>query len=284
MSKSGKSKYGAGGCPMATAFETVPPDEAGEIDETAALTVKLQDKRAQTDPSQENQILRGVHAKSHGCVRASFEINCDIAEEHRVGLFAQPGKKFDAWVRFSNAAVLREDDLKANDKGIRQNGSRGMAVKVVDVEGEMLDQDGGRNSQDFLMVNTPEFAFANVRDYLRLDRILDQDPTGASPNAYFIPAVLAQLGEPKDGEPAEVTGTRQFLMNAVANNPLLNSLTADDLKGTFASAKIAGKIGAITVRNPAQVQYFGAAPFLFGPDRAMKFFRRAVPESRPKAL
>ena len=41
-------------------FETVAAAEAGEIDEIAALTVSLQDKRAKTDKSQEGRLLRGV--------------------------------------------------------------------------------------------------------------------------------------------------------------------------------------------------------------------------------
>lgn len=252
-------------------FETVPSGEAGEIDETSKLGVVLQDKRAREDESQEGRLLRGVHAKSHGCVEAEFIVRDDIDEAYCVGLFAHPGKVHKAWIRFSNAAVLREDDLKANREGKRQNGSRGMAVKVFDVEGDMLSTDNGRSNQDFLMINTPEFAFANVRDYVRLERILARDPLGADPGPYFFPAVLALLGEPKDGEPAEVTGKRQFLQNAVAKDPLLNKLSKEDLKGTFASLKVAGEISQQTVRNPMQVQYFGAAPFLFGKGQAMKF-------------
>ncbi len=96
------------------AFETVPPAEAGEIDETAALTIALQSIRAKTDESQEGRLLRGVHPKSHGCVMARFVVNDDIEEKYQVGLFAQPGMKkgYDAWIRFSNASVLREHDLK----------------------------------------------------------------------------------------------------------------------------------------------------------------------------
>jgi len=252
-------------------FETVPADETSEIDETAALTVNLQDKRADQDESQEGRRLRGVHAKSHGCVKAEFVVRDDIEEKYRVGLFAQPGKVHEAWIRFSNAAVLREDDLKADREGVRQNGSRGMAIKVVDVDGEMLSADKGRSNQDFLMINTPEFAFANVRDYLRLNRILERSPKGDDPTPYFLPALLAQLGQPAEGEPAEVAGKRQFLQGAIKEDPLLNNLSADDLRGTFASAGVALKISQQTVRNPMQVQYFGAAPFLFGAGQAMKF-------------
>lgn len=252
-------------------FETVPAGEAGEIDETSKLGVALQAKRALEDESQEGRLLRGVHAKSHGCVKAEFVIRDDIDEVYRVGLFAQPGKVHEAWIRFSNAAVLREDDLKADREGKRQNGSRGMAIKVFDVDGDMLSTDNGRSHQDFLMINTPAFAFANVRDYLRLNRILERSEKGADPTPYFFPAALAQLGQPIEGEPAEVTGKRQFLQGAIAKDPLLNNLSADDLRGTFASAKVAATIAQQTVRNPMQVQYFGAAPFLFGEGQAMKF-------------
>ena len=258
-------------CP-AVSFETVPDAEAEQIDDIAALTVQFQDVRAKNDPNQDGCPLRGVHPKSHGCVKATFTVNGNIAEKHRIGLFAEPGKTYQAWIRFSNAAVLREDDLKANRDGERQNGSRGMAIKVMDVDGEMLSLDNERSNQDFLMINTPEFAFANVRDYLRLDRILALDQQkAADPSAYFIPAILAQLGEPKPGEPTEVTIKRQNLQAVVANLPFLQNLTLEDLKGTIASAKIAKKIAQQTVRNPMQVQYFGAAPFLFGPNQAMKF-------------
>lgn len=256
---------------LGAAFETVPEDEADNIDETAEIGVSLQDKRALGDKTQLGKLLRGVHPKSHGCLKAEFTIRDDIEEQYRVGLFASPGKIYKTWIRFSNASVLREDDLKANDKGERQNGSRGMAIKVMDVDGEMLSQDDGRNNQDFLMINTPMFAFANVRDYLRLERILARDTLGADPKAYFIPAVLAQLGEPKEGEPAEITGKRNFLRDIVTKDPLLNNLSNEDLKGTFASAKVAALISSKVVRNPLQVQYFGAAPFLFGAGQAMKF-------------
>ncbi|MDD1613504.1 MAG: catalase, partial [Methylococcaceae bacterium] len=122
--------------------------EAEQIAETANLTVKLLDKRY---PPPE-QILRGVHPKSHGCVKATFTINPDIAPEFQVGLFAEPGKQFDAFIRFSNAAALVGPDI---DNG--KHGSRGMAIKVLDVGGEVLIDDNGVCNQDFLMINQPVF-------------------------------------------------------------------------------------------------------------------------------
>ncbi len=74
-----------------------PEEETRQIEEVATLTEELLEMRY--CPS--HRILRGVHPKSHGCVKAVFEVNADIAENLRVGLFAVPGKKFDAWIRFS---------------------------------------------------------------------------------------------------------------------------------------------------------------------------------------
>jgi hypothetical protein len=181
-----------------------------------------------------------------------------------VGLFATPGRTFAAWIRYSNAAVLREDDLKAADPAKpdeRKNGSRGMALKVLDVEGEMLSEDRGRANQDFLMINTPEFAFANVRDYLRLNRVLMLSDKGDVADAFFLPLVLAGQGKPLPQ----------------GGHPLFGDIFKDfDPKVDVASTGrtlevIKEKIEKRTVRNPLEVQYFGAAPFAFGPERAMKF-------------
>jgi hypothetical protein len=64
---------------------------------------------------------RAVHPKAHGCVKADFTVNADIPRKYRVGLFATPGKRYKAWVRYSNAtAIIRPDEAKA----LMMNGSR----------------------------------------------------------------------------------------------------------------------------------------------------------------
>ena len=162
--------------PVATIFETIPPGEAEQIDATAAIMTMLQDKRRDNDETQNRELLRGVHPKSHGCVKAKFTVNDELDKKYRVGLFARPGQTYDAWIRYSNAAALREDDLKAPDAkpgmppNPRENGSRGMAIKILDVEGQLFSKDNGRQNQDFLMINTPEFAFSDVHNYLRLEQ------------------------------------------------------------------------------------------------------------------
>ena len=263
--------HGATGAAAAEAgnpFETIPPNEAAEIAELSQLATKLQDKRLGEGDGLEREPVRGVHPKSHGCVRAQFTVAADLAEDRRVGLFATPGKTYDAWIRYSNAAVLREDDLKAADPtkpDERKNSSRGMAIKVLDVEGEMLSEDNGHANQDFLMINTPEFAIANVRDYLRLNRVLMLSERGDVAAPFFLPLTGAS---PPPGALADI----------------FKDFDDDDRARTGKSlGLITEKIEKQTVRNPLEVQYFGAAPFGFGPERAMKFSAAPCGEPREQA-
>ena len=215
------------------AFEIVPENESALIADIANKTMQLQDKRAAVLKEQEGQKLRGVHPKSHGCVVGNIEINKDITPNLQVGLFSKPGKQYKTLIRFSNASVRLSPDLENGE-----NGSRGMAIKIFDVDGEMLIKDNGANNQDFLMINTPVFAFPNVRSYQRLTNALLASPSGVDPGAAFV-------------ERADWTDEDR-----------------DNLKKTFKSLKL---IKSKTVRNPLEVQYFAAAPSSFGKDRVMKF-------------
>lgn len=239
-----------------------PDLEAKQIAEISELTVKLLDKRY---PSP-TQILRGVHPKSHGCVKATFTVNPDIVPEFQVGLFAEPGKQFDAFIRFSNAAALIGPDTieidPVTNKEVEEHGSRGMAIKVLDVGGEVLSDDNGAHNQDFLMINQPVFAFANAEDYLRLDRVLDRDNDVAA--GFFAPL---QLQNPNITEEQK----RRILAYIEAED-----ISEEDIKRIARSFNIIkNEIQATDIGNPLGVQYFSAAPFLFGPDRVMKF--SAVP-------
>ena len=219
-------------------------DKEGQlINEIAADTVTLQDRRY----PKPKLILRGVHPKSHGCLKGSFTINPDIPESLRVGLFAAPGKRHMAMVRYSNASVIVACDL---DGG---NGSRGMAIKVMDVDGKVLQKDGKGASQDFLMVNTPNFAFANVGDYHRLTKILLKD--NDSPAAFFAPLEM------------EVPG-----------------ITPEDKARILKSFQVVKDIAGKPVGNPLEVPYFGAAPFRFGRGRVMRFSAQPRVAPEPQTL
>jgi hypothetical protein len=254
-------------------FEHVedPDLEARQIDETARLTVELLQKRYPPP----RPVLRGVHPKSHGCVQASFTVSADVPPELQVGLFAQPGRQFAAIVRFSNAAALEGPDVDCRGRQEAptkpdKHGSRGMAVKVLDVGGEVLAQDGGACNQDFLMINQPVFAFANAEDYLRLDRILAA--RGDDPVGFFAP-LRAQ-------DPTLSAPDREAILKYIKDE----HIGADAIRRILDTKTIIDGIQATPVANPLGIQYFGAAPFLFGPDRVMKFSARPCAEVQPTAI
>ena len=224
---------GADSPPPNYGFEIIPADEAKQKGDITAKTGQLQHRRAQVFKDvQGGRILRGVHPKSHGCVVADFTINPDIAADLQVGLFSGGEKTYPVLIRFSNASVRLAPDLEGG------NGSRGMAIKLLDVGEKVIVKDAGENNQDFLMINTRAFAFPNVRSYQRLTNALLGSPSGADPGAAFSPA---------------------------------DDWTVEDRENLEKTLKVIGQIRQKTVRNPTEVQYFGAAPSLFGSDRAMKF-------------
>jgi hypothetical protein len=241
-----------------TAIDNPPPGEAEQIAAIANKTTQLQEMR----PG--DQILRGVHAKAHGCVSAEFRVNDNLEGQYQVGLFKTPGKSFQAEIRFSNAAVLREHDLKG-----AKNGSRGMAIKVLDVDGLMLSKDRGRKNQDFLMINTSQFAFPTVRAYGFLTDTLLNSKAGADPTMLL--ALGALIGAPTSDP---ITPDHFAAMQVAATDrgiTVPEDFSVEDLAAVNETLKVIGTIQGKVVRNPAQTRYFGAAPFLFGTNRVMKF-------------
>lgn len=99
--------------------------------------------------------LRDAHAQDTGCVRAIFQVDSNIPPDLRHGVFAMPGREFNAWIRFSNgnSEVLSP----------RLPDARGMAMKLMGVPGPKL-LDDERETQDFVMANNPSFF---VDDLLR---------------------------------------------------------------------------------------------------------------------
>jgi hypothetical protein len=250
---------------------TDPDAEARQIADTARLTASLLDKRYPPPAP----IRRSVHPKSHGCVRATFTIRPDIAAQFQVGLFAEPGRRFDAIVRFSNAAALGGPDVDCSGRHATpatpdKHGSRGMAIKVMDVGDDVLAMDGAACNQDFLMINQPMFAFANVADYSRLNAVLERNQDDPTP--FFAPL--------RANDPALPATARE----AIHKDIEAQRLGPDDLKRIATTFGIIRAIQATPAAHPLGIQYFSAAPFLFGADRVMKFSVRPCAAVAPDAV
>lgn len=219
-------------------LEEIPPQEAEMIEQVKAHTLKQMMRRYEVA----GPVLRGVHPKDHGCVRARFTVNADLPAGLRVGVFAEPGRTYAAWIRFSNAALRAGADSAS--KG--EHGSRGMAVKLMNVGGQPLLPGPGPHSQDFLMINQPVFAFANVEDYLALNEVLTADGD-ENPGRFFkerIPRADGDVGKRAKHSLEIVTAVRSG-----SSAPPYQALPA----------------------SPVDNAYFSGSAFLFGEGRAMKF-------------
>jgi Catalase len=103
---------------------------------------------------------RDAHAKHHGCVKAEFVVEPNLPPELRVGVFREP-RTYPAWVRFSNQDGLAKPDI---DKDIR-----GMAIKLMEVEGEkLLEDEKFERTQDFLLISHPVFVTKDVKEFAHL--------------------------------------------------------------------------------------------------------------------
>ncbi len=115
---------------------------------------------------------RDAHSKAHGCVRANMEV-LQNESQYRYGIFAKPAR-YEAWVRFSNGTTPAIPDYKRD--------ARGMAIKVMGVEGkQLLPAALAGSTQDFLMINSPVFFVRRIDEYQQLMN----DTAHGKPFRYF---------------------------------------------------------------------------------------------------
>jgi catalase len=109
---------------------------------------------------QNTKMLRQVHTKIHGCVKAAFTILPDLAPELKVGIFKE-ALTYPAWIRFSNANTIIQADKKKDIRGI--------AIKLMNVPGEkLLDDQRFEQTQDFLLMSSETFFSKNIGQFRHL--------------------------------------------------------------------------------------------------------------------
>ncbi|WP_204623641.1 catalase family protein [Crenalkalicoccus roseus] len=102
--------------------------------------------------------MRGIHTKSHGLLEGEMVVPEGLPPELAQGMFARPGR-YPVVMRLStNRGDVIDDDISV---------PRGMAIKVIGVEGERLPGSEGEVTQDFVMVNQPAFTEPDLRVFLR---------------------------------------------------------------------------------------------------------------------
>lgn len=149
--------------PYTDYLELIPSDEAEDIKQVVqAMELILARSHAKT-----GKFLADVHVKTHGYAQGEFRVLPNLPSDLAQGLFERDCV-YPAVVRFSNAASHAQSDAIPD--------GRGMAIKVSDVvEGMILADEPRGPAQDFLMINHPVFFARNVKDFLRLERVLAQE-------------------------------------------------------------------------------------------------------------
>lgn len=178
-------------------------------------------------------VKRHAHPKMHGCVQAVLRVDADVDAELRQGVFKHPGREYRAWVRFSNALGIQHD---------LRFGSRGMAIKLLDVE---PDGDGWlfpptdravafweTGTQDFVMATHDVFVLPDAEHY-------DYGEFAAAARAGF-PRLLA------------VFLRRKLFRGLLA---LIRGAT-------------------VLPTNPLAIPYFSQTPYRLGPDLIVKLHAR----------
>ena len=235
-------------------LERIPPKEAELIDSIVKNTVEQMKKRY----SSETTVRRGVHPKDHGCVMARFKVNDSLPEHLRVGVFANPGQVYEAWIRFSNASLRSGVDSGPGKSGALEHGGRGMAMKLLGVTGDPLVPPHGPLTQDFLMINQPVFAFSNAEDYAVLNDVVtakgDENAEG-----FF-----ARVKSPDVATAARARRTLD----------IISGIRSTVFPPAFQEPPA----------SPVDNRYFSGSPFLFGEDRVMKYSANPIdprPDEKP---
>jgi len=135
------------------------PEEA----RTAADIVRTLLEISQKTYADGGHALRSVHAKSHGLLQAEVEVLGGLPPALAQGIFARPGK-YPAVMRFSTIpGDILSDSVST---------PRGVALKIVGVEGERLEGSEGATTQDFITVNGPQFNAPNAKAFLSSLKLL----------------------------------------------------------------------------------------------------------------
>ena len=183
----------------------------------------------ETTSSDYGHAVRSVHAKSHGLLEGKLTVSSALPPELAQGLFAAAGTH-EAVLRFStNPGDILDDSISV---------PRGLAIKVLNVDGPRLPGSEGDTTQDFVLVNGPAFATPGPKQFLGNLKMLAKTTDKAEGSKKLLSAVLQ------------------------ATNAALSTVGIE-------SSKVQTLGGAPNV-HPLGESYYSQVPFLFG-DYVAKF-------------
>lgn len=162
-------------------YEHSEKNEADTEKDLAATMRKIQE----TTYRDGGHALRAVHAKSHGLLRGELQVSANLPPHLAQGLFARAA---------TYPLVMRLSTIPGDILDDNVSTPRGMAVKVVGVEGERLQGSQGDRTQDFVLVNAPAFLKKDGKSFLSSLKMLAAT-TDKAPGAKKILSTVLQGAE-----------------------------------------------------------------------------------------
>ena len=187
-------------------FEHPAPDEAEtqkSIDESMR---KIQEKTLEDG----GKPLRSVHSKSHALLVGELTVLPGLPATLAQGLFARPGR-LPVVARLSTTpGDLLPDDVST---------PRGMALKIIGVEGARLPGSEGAVTQDFIFVNGPAFMKKDARGFANSLKLLAATTDHAAHAKQVLSTVLRGLEKV-----VEAVGGQSATLTALGGHPLTHPL------------------------------------------------------------
>lgn len=157
--------------------EDIKPDEGETIKHLEEQFNQIQ----QTTADDYKRGVRAVHAKAHAIAKGKLTVMDGLPVELAQGIFTQGGS-YEAIIRIStNAGDILDDSISL---------PRGLALKVIGVEGERLPGSEGDTTQDFILVNGPVFSAPDANAFLKNLTLLAKTTDKAEGAKKTLSAVL----------------------------------------------------------------------------------------------
>jgi hypothetical protein len=201
------------------AYEHLEARELETEDDLAQTMRKIQ----ATTFKEEGKARRAVHAKSHGVLKGSLQVYEGLPPHLSQGMFAQRGT-YPVAIRLSSTPGDLLDDKVSTP--------RGMAVKIIGVEGARLEGSEHARTQDFVMVNGPAFMKSDGKGFLSSLKLL----AATTDKAPGTKQVLA----------AALRGLEKVVESVGGESPTLKAL------------------GGHPITHPLGETFFSQTPFLYG--------------------
>lgn len=158
--------------------EQVQPDEA----DTQKQLIETFHGIVDTTNKDYGHAFRSVHAKSHALLEGEMRVNEGLPPELAQGIFAEGGRTYPVLLRMStNAGDPLPDTISL---------PRGLAIKVLGVDGERLPGSEESTNQDFVMAVGTAFQAPDAEHFLSSLKMLAATTDKAEGGKVAISAVL----------------------------------------------------------------------------------------------